>query len=186
MRTVTETDSPASQINAIDILIEGGEWDERHHGALITETARACAAFPGVLEKGPIDLSVLLTIDQSIAALNTRWRGKPGATNVLSFPALGPGLDHEPAGGAPRLLGDLVFAWETIAREAAEQEKRIDDHFRHLVVHGFLHLCGFDHQDDPEAEDMEQVERKILAKFGIADPYAEDGQARPGQPSSGS
>ena len=195
---MTETDSPSSQINAIDILIEGGEWDERHHGAIITETAQACAAYPGVLEDGPVDLSVLLTIDAAIAALNTRWRGKPGATNVLSFPALGPALgpapgpapgsslDREPAGGAPRLLGDLVFAWETIVREAAEQDKRMDDHFRHLVVHGVLHLCGFDHLDDAEAEDMEQAERTILAGFGVADPYAEDGQARPGQPSSGS
>jgi len=176
---VTEPDSLPLRVNTIDILIEGGAWDERHHGGIITETAQACAHFPDILGPQRIDLSVLLTNDETVAGLNTRWRGRAGATNVLSFPGIAPAQP-----GMPRLLGDLVFAWETIEREAADQSKTVDDHFRHLVVHGFLHLCGFDHQTDADAEAMEALEREILALFDVEDPYREDRQARSAPSSS--
>lgn len=179
--------SPGARFNAIDILVEGGGWDEAHHGALIEATAETVAQWPGlVADAGAVDLSVLLTDDDTIMGLNTRWRGRTNPTNVLSFPGLGAAQP-----GAPRLLGDLVFGFETIEREARDQAKRFDDHLRHLVVHGVLHLCGHDHQADDEAQTMEALERDILAAFGIADPYSdpddaagEDGQTGPATPSS--
>ena len=103
-----------------------------------------------------------------MAVINGEWRDKPVATNVLSFPG-GDVQVGEPAGP---VLGDLVFARETVEREAAEQEKSFEDHLTHLAVHGFLHLFGYDHIDDDEAEEMEEIERQTLSGLGIADPYA--------------
>ena len=112
--------------------------------------------------------------DARIAALNAEFRGKPQATNVLSWPAEeweGQGA----AGLAPRPavneLGDIAIAYDTCAAEAAAQGKTLDDHATHLLVHAVLHLCGFDHMSDAEAETMEAAERSILATMGIADPY---------------
>jgi probable rRNA maturation factor len=113
------------------------------------------------------ELSVQLVDDAEIRALNARWRGLDKATNVLSFPAVG----AERIAAAP-MLGDIVMAFETIAREAAGEGTSLADHTSHLAVHGFLHLIGHDHQDEAEAERMEALETKILAKLGIADPYA--------------
>jgi probable rRNA maturation factor len=98
--------------------------------------------------------------------MNAHWRSKDTATNVLSFPAApspGPGPHH---------LGDIVLACETVEREARAQDKPFDHHLVHLVVHGFLHLIGYDHDTDDEAEEMERRERDILARLGIPDPYA--------------
>ena len=106
-------------------------------------------------------------------ALNARWRGLDKPTNVLSFPAAAP----ERLGETP-VLGDVVVAFETMAREADDEGKALADHFRHLVVHGFLHLLGFDHRSDAEAEAMEALERRILARLGVADPYGEAAGAR--------
>ncbi len=115
------------------------------------------------------DIAILLTDDAGIAELNTDFRDKPGPTNVLSFPA------HPSA--APH-LGDLALAHGVCAREAAEQGKSLADHLAHLVVHGVLHLVGYDHEDDAEAEEMEAMERSILAGLGVADPYASEGAGR--------
>ena len=102
-------------------------------------------------------------------ALNARWRGLDQPTNVLSFPAAAP------AGIAKaRLLGDVVLAFETMAREAADEGKPLADHYRHLVAHGFLHLLGFDHDSEADAERMEAIETRILARLGVADPYRVD------------
>jgi probable rRNA maturation factor len=103
-----------------------------------------------------------------MATINGQWRDKPVPTNVLSFPG-GNVCVGEPSG---RMIGDLVFAWETVAREADEQGKTFENHFIHLVVHGFLHLFGYDHLEDEEAEVMENLETRILSRLGIADPYA--------------
>jgi probable rRNA maturation factor len=116
------------------------------------------------------ELSVLLCDDDAIAGLNARWRGREGPTNVLSFPAPQPPSAYMPH-GAPIPLGDVAIAYETVAREAAELGKPVRDHLAHLAVHGFLHLLGYDHQGDREAERMEQLESDILARIGIADPY---------------
>ncbi len=115
---------------------------------------------------------VALSSDAEVARLNATYRGKQAATNVLSFPA-GPA----PAGGGDvRLLGDLVLAAETVTREAAELGLPLEHHLQHLVVHGLLHLLGYDHEMDEEAETMEALEVRILARLGIDDPYAAAGE----------
>lgn len=103
----------------------------------------------------------MLTDDDEVRQLNARWRGQDKPTNVLSFPA-----------GDAVLLGDVVLAFETVEREAAAQGKRFGDHLSHLVVHGALHLIGYDHVKAGDAAAMEALERRVLAGLGIADPYA--------------
>ncbi|SON75258.1 putative rRNA maturation factor [Xanthomonas citri pv. fuscans] len=116
------------------------------------------------------DLAVRVVDEKEGCSLNHHYRGKDYATNVLSFPAeLPEGL---PKGIKMPLLGDLVICAPVVAREAAEQGKSLAAHYAHLTVHGTLHLLGWDHEDDKEAEAMEQLEREILADLGIDDPYA--------------
>ena len=107
-------------------------------------------------------LAILLTDDERLRALNGGFRGKDAPTNVLSFPAAGPGADG---------LGDIALAFGVCAREAAEQGKTLAAHLQHLTAHGVLHLLGYDHESDVEAEAMEAKERAILATLGVADPY---------------
>ena len=116
---------------------------------------------------GASELSVVLTGDAEQQALNRDWRGIDKSTNVLSFPQI------EPFGPVSGLLGDIILARETLEREAAEQGVSFEDHFTHLMVHGFLHILGYDHIDDDEALVMEGLETQILASLGVADPYAE-------------
>ena len=117
--------------------------------------------------KGAAELSILLTNDEEQHELNRQWRGKDSSTNVLSFPQI------EPFGPVTGILGDITMARETIQREAVEQGTSFPDHFTHLVVHGFLHILGYDHLSDAEALQMEGLETQILASLGIADPYAD-------------
>lgn len=111
------------------------------------------------------EAAVLLTDDAAQARLNREWRGKPSATNVLSFPAAPSPFDH---------LGDVALAYETCAREAAEQGKTLPAHATHLLAHGVLHLLGYDHETDPQAEEMEALERAVLARLGHGDPYSDE------------
>ncbi|WP_174296594.1 rRNA maturation RNase YbeY [Sphingomonas bacterium] len=141
------------------------------HGAMLTT--------PAVVE-----ISVRLTTDDEVRTLNHRFRGKDKATNVLSFPMVQPDLldtmdatGDADAGGASTtggelLLGDIVLAHGTCVAEAAERRIPVASHATHLIVHGTLHLLGYDHTDDPAAEDMEAIERAALAALGIADPYS--------------
>jgi probable rRNA maturation factor len=116
------------------------------------------------------DLAVRIVDEKEGCSLNHHYRDKDYATNVLSFPAeLPEGL---PKGIKMPLLGDLVICAPVVAREAAEQGKSLAAHYAHLTVHGTLHLLGWDHEDDKEADAMEQLEREILADLGIDDPYA--------------
>jgi len=127
------------------------------------------------------EVSLLLTDDAHQRDLNSQWRGIDSPTNVLSFP------DGSPLPDGGRLLGDVVLALDTCRREAREQGKSLADHTAHMVVHGVLHLLGFDHEEAEEAAVMESLEVRLLAAMGIADPYAE-GLAAPrgeGQPESG-
>ncbi|MFC0268226.1 rRNA maturation RNase YbeY [Kushneria aurantia] len=112
------------------------------------------------------ELTVRFVEERESRQLNATWRGRDYATNVLSFPF------EAPPGLALALLGDLVISPHVVVREAREQGKRSADHFVHMIVHGTLHLLGFDHIEDDEAETMEQLERDILADLGIDDPYA--------------
>jgi probable rRNA maturation factor len=121
----------------------------------------------------PVEATILFSDDDTVADLNRTWRGKQGPTNVLSFPS--PPNFTEP--NAPRHLGDIALAFGVVAREAQEQQKSLSAHTSHLLVHGFLHLAGFDHLSDAEAEIMEKREIEILDGLGIADPYASE--ARP-------
>ena len=121
----------------------------------------------GAKLKGAAELSNLLTNDEEQQALNQQWRGKDSSTNVLSFPQI------EPFGPVVGILGDITLARETLEREAVEQGVSFTDHFTHLVVHGFLHILGYDHLTDDEALQMEGLETKILDSLGIADPYAD-------------
>jgi probable rRNA maturation factor len=117
--------------------------------------------------KGAAELSILLTNDAEQHQLNQQWRGKDSSTNVLSFPQI------EPFGPVVGILGDITLARETLDREAADQGVTFNDHFTHLVVHGFLHILGYDHLTDTQALQMESLETQILASLGVADPYAD-------------
>ena len=126
---------------------------------------RAVAAVLAREANAAVEVSVLLADDVAVARLNRDYRGQDRPTNVLSFPA-------EVSVGEPRLLGDVVVALETATREAAASGTPLADHLTHLVVHGTLHLMGFDHLAEAEAEDMEAREISLLAGLGVADPYA--------------
>jgi probable rRNA maturation factor len=153
----------------IDIARESPLWDAEPAAEAVIERAVAAALAVGRLDHAPAaELSVVLTDDAGIATLNGQWRRKDRPTNVLSFPAAPP---H--AIVAAPLIGDIVLAYETIAREAAADAMAFDDHLAHLAVHGLLHLFGYDHLDDDEAEKMERLETRILADLGVADPYAD-------------
>ncbi len=121
------------------------------------------------LATAPIEIGITLSDAAEQQQLNRDYRGQDVPTNVLAFPAWEP-VFRMPA-DAPVLLGDVVLALETVAREAAEQEKSLGDHLCHLVVHGVLHLLGFDHVTTAETTAMETLEKSILAKLGVADPY---------------
>lgn len=146
----------------IDMLVESGLWKQRVKvKSIVRRAVRQAAA---ALSTRGAELAIVLTDDSAIRLLNRDWRGIDAATNVLSFPT-------KSAGGEPPLLGDIVLAYETIARQARAERKPFAHHVAHLAVHGFLHLVGYDHQRDRDAEAMEQVERKILRRLAIPDPY---------------
>lgn len=138
--------------------------------------SRARTAVAAVLSQlavdAPLEISLVFTDDAEQRALNRDWRGKDRPTNVLSFPNMDDGGPAAP--GLPRLLGDVVLARETVAREAREQGKTLADHTMHLLVHGTLHLLGYDHEQAGEAAEMEALERAVLGGLGIADPYADE------------
>jgi probable rRNA maturation factor len=135
--------------------------------AIARETIAAVAECGGPSEGG--DVSLYLADDAALRALNLRWRGLDKPTNVLSFPAAP--LGH---GGDQTALGDIALAYETLAREAQELEVSLADHYRHLLAHGFLHLIGYDHETDAEAERMEALETRILTRLGAGDPYGRE------------
>jgi probable rRNA maturation factor len=146
----------------IDIEIEDPAWDQALPGAeaLVRAAAEAALSSEGADGEG---VTLLLTDDATVRDLNARFREKDAATNVLSFPA-----PHNPE----RHLGDVALAFGVCAREAGEQGKPLAHHLQHLVAHGVLHLLGYDHMTDAEAEAMEGLERVVLAGLGVPDPYA--------------
>jgi probable rRNA maturation factor len=153
---------PAS---AIDILIESPLWRAAPDAAAVLRRAIGEACTVVGKPADATELAIVLCDDAAMRNLNGRWRGRAEPTNVLSFPAAA-------YAGTAATLGDIAIAYETTAREAAADGKRFADHLAHLAVHGFLHLLGYDHQSDAEADAMERLERLILARLGIADPYA--------------
>ncbi|MBP2311666.1 rRNA maturation RNase YbeY [Azospirillum soli] len=157
---------------AVDVAVsrEAGDWADDAEW-LAERAALAALTVTYDEDEGPAELSVVLADDALVHRLNREYRGKDKPTNVLSF-ALTEAEEPEVDEDAPILLGDVILAWETVAREAAEQGKTPSDHMSHLVVHGVLHLLGYDHETDDEAEEMEQLEVQVLETLGIADPYA--------------
>lgn len=154
-----------------DMLIEAGAWpDEARLRRLVDRAIEAsvAAAKPDLAPRA--EVSFVFTDDAHVRALNRRYRGKDAATNVLSFPAAP--VDRRRVGP---LLGDIVLGSETVASEAADAGLSADAHATHLIVHGFLHLLGYDHEADEAAAMMEGLETTILAALGIADPYARTG-----------
>jgi len=151
----------------IEISRNSEGWPEALD-ARAEEAVRAALMQSKAKIAGAAELSIVLSNDAEQRILNRDWRGIDKSTNVLSFPQI------EPFGAVQGLLGDLILARETLVREAGEMGISFEDHFTHLVVHGFLHLLGYDHMDDDEALAMEGLETQILASLGVADPYADD------------
>ena len=150
----------------IEVEIEDDAWTAALEPAGTVACTAAEAALRAAEPKGETpeaDVVVLLTGDEAMAELNQTFRGKAGPTNVLSFPA--------PPSARPH-IGDVAVSYGVCAREAHEQGKRLDHHLMHLVAHGVLHLVGYDHEDEAEAEAMEALERRVLAGLGAPDPYA--------------
>lgn len=167
---------PAAETMAeldIQISIEDGGWpSEEALQELAARVLEVASRYLRDREKQPFpkmapELSLVFTDDASIRRINAEWRGKDKPTNVLSFPA----FSLAPGGMPGPMLGDIIIARETVARESAELEKPFDEHLTHLMVHGFLHLFGYDHMNNAEAEIMEGLETRILAVLGLSDPY---------------
>lgn len=155
-----------------DFLHEAGDWTDF---AAIEDTAVAAIhAVAAHVEIGPEAQSVTIVFsdDAHVRSLNLQWRGQDKPTNVLSFPAVPQELPADRPSHVMLHLGDIVLAAETVVREANEQALSPRHHLSHLVVHGVLHLLGYDHMEPNDADEMEQLEAEILASLGIADPYA--------------
>lgn len=156
----------------IDIAITSDAWGAKPKWSRLIEQAVAAAIAAARMRVPPdCELSILLTDDEAVRALNARWRGIDKPTNVLSFPA-SDRSDIGPNSPAHAMLGDIALGRETIEREAAIAAKPFDHHLQHLVIHGFLHLIGYDHQNDSDAERMEELERQALKLLAVPDPYA--------------
>lgn len=166
------TSSPAI---SLALAVEGGEWGDVEAVEALAEAALAAAVadlagheaqpFP----ETPPEVSLVLTDDAMMIEINSQWRDQPKPTNVLSFPA----FPLVPGGQPGPMLGDIILARETIEREAAELDKPVDEHITHLIVHGFLHLFGYDHIENSDAEEMEAIETRILASLDLSDPYGD-------------
>lgn len=145
----------------IDISIECEAWGNQNPeiASVVEDTAKAALNAMDI-QSEDTELSIVLTDDDFIQGLNKQWRGKDKPTNVLSFPQ-----------DEPELLGDVILAFETVKREAKEQDKTFENHVSHLVIHGILHLLGHDHEEDEEAEAMESLEIEILQSLGVKNPY---------------
>lgn len=157
----------------MELEIDIEHWPEGEWSALAERATEAVAEDVPALANPRLTASLLFTNDEEVHQLNREWREKDKPTNVLSFPMLTPEELRELAPeGPPEMLGDLALAYETCAREAADKGVALEDHAAHLLVHGLLHLAGYDHEtSEADAEEMEALEVKILARLGVADPY---------------
>ena len=148
------------EMPTVDIQVQSPRWGAQ---PLAEDTVRqAIFTAADMLSTAGGEVSIVLTDDSHMQQLNRQWRGIDKPTNVLSFPA---------AAAAGGMLGDIVIAYETLARECEDEERLFPHHLAHLAVHGFLHLAGYDHQTDTEAEAMEALESKIMARMAMPDPY---------------
>ena len=166
----------------VDVLFDSDHWKDVTTKTAIRRAVMRAAAVAPPTEFTPTELAILLTDDSKMRALNRDWRGVDAPTNVLSFPSngVGPRTVHDPPHNHPHdhpnnhsysHLGDIVVAYETVRREAHHAHKPFAHHLAHLVVHGFLHLLGYDHESAQDAREMEDIERAILRQLAIPDPY---------------
>ncbi|MBW8903818.1 MAG: rRNA maturation RNase YbeY [Bradyrhizobium sp.] len=162
-----------SALPITEVLVVADTWDNEPDAESAIQRAIALAAEMVDADTGGAELAVMLTDDTGIQTLNNNWRGIDKPTNVLSFPALQPTGDSRADDDASRMLGDIAIAYETTRREADDEQKPFDHHLSHLAIHGFLHLIGYDHEKDQDAETMEALETEILMRLGIPDPYAD-------------
>jgi probable rRNA maturation factor len=166
----------------VDIVVPAAAWKRTLPQAAAICRRAAIAAWtegaPRNLKRNPqpAEIAVILSSDRAIRRLNAAYRGKDKPTNVLSFPTYQSLGDVPPS--VPAVLGDVVVAFETTAREAKAAAKPLRNHVSHMVVHGVLHLLGYDHESDTDAKTMERLEIRILSQLGIADPYIADDGAR--------
>ena len=149
---------------SLDIQIQSPLWDAQPQAAQTMRDVLAAAAI--VLSTIDGEVGIVLTDDQSIRALNRQWRGVDKPTNVLSFPAA-----HTQTSVSTKVFGDIVMAYETLKRESDDENRNFLHHLAHLTVHGFLHLCGYGHDVDAEAEQMEDLESKIMLSIDLPDPW---------------
>ena len=160
---------------SLAVAVEAGEWDDADAIEALAQSAldaavrdlfeREAQPFP----EDPPEVSLVLADDAMMADINGQWRDQPKPTNVLSFPA----FPLVPGGKPGPMLGDIILARETIEREAEDLGKPVEDHITHLIVHGFLHLFGYDHIANNDAEKMEAIETRILASLDLSDPYGD-------------
>jgi len=148
---------------SIDIDVQSELWNSQ---PAAEQTVRSAIAAAAALSTDGGEVSIVLTDDKAIRLLNKEWRGIDEPTNVLSFPAA-----KSKTGGANRMLGDIVIAYETLVRECDDEDRVFLHHLAHLAVHGFLHLIGYDHQTDRQADEMEGLESKIMSAMNMPDPY---------------
>ncbi len=160
-----DDDSPTIEVGVVD-----AGWNRAIDDPVRTARQAAAAALDRVAIPAAAELSVRLTNDAEIRALNRQYRGVDKPTNVLSFASLE--TPQPTVCNGPALLGDVVVALETVLAEAKAEGKPADRHLSHLIVHGVLHLLGFDHQVEPAADEMEALEVRILSDLGVANPYA--------------
>lgn len=158
----------------IDVTVDSPLWQDLSFDPAglaqnIIPVTLATARLPEKIRGRDAEVSILLTDDAAVRILNREYRGQDKPTNVLSFAALDDEDGYPPEGPAP--LGDVILAIETLQREATEQGKDVRDHFIHLLVHGCLHLLGYDHENDKDAATMESLEIQILKGLGLANPY---------------
>lgn len=154
----------------VDITIRSDEWAaDPDLGPLLERAARKTVEIAGLMTEPEAELSIVLAGDDLVRGLNRTYLGHDRTTNVLSFPQ-----DSAVPGATARLLGDIALAYETVAREAAALNRPLQHHAAHLVVHGLLHLFGYDHDSDATATEMEDIERAVLRALAIPDPYADD------------
>jgi len=172
-----EPDSEPPLRLSLEVVIESGDWpDAGILDTLVLRTSAVMAAAEQLATRFPTAAiaCVAFSSDAEVRALNAQYRGQDKPTNVLSFPAPPPPPGHRPE-GEPLFLGDVVLAAETVAGEARDQGIPLVRHIQHLVVHGVLHLLGYDHENDSEAEIMEALETRLLADLGVPDPYLGNG-----------
>ena len=168
-----ENPDPVPDIE-VDIFVPHLRWksldfDPRVTARLTISDLLKKVELPECFARDSLEISLVLANDDMVSTLNKQYKKKIGPTNVLSFPMM---EGHE-APGQLTTMGDIILSLETIDKEAKEQKKSFKDHMTHLIVHGYLHLIGYDHENDEEAEEMEGLEIKLLESMGIENPYKE-------------